>query len=485
MRNFSANQLINIAIALSTEKQIDALLDRILTEAVDITNSDGGTVYILEDGKLCFQNVITRSKGVHLVRKGSEHLLPPVPMSETHVCACAALRRRLINIPDVYQSTLYDFSGPRRYDQFNNYHTQSMLVVPMEDEQGQCIGVLQLINAQDEAGSIIPFDAEYESIIRALGSLATVSLNNNRLQRAVSDILHSFVMVMVDAVDARSPYNANHTRNMVTKAQRFIQWLNSGDHGWRFTEEEIDPFLMSVWLHDIGKLVVPLEIMDKQTRLGVLEERVMARIEVAVLMERIRALDHPEEETSATEQMQALTMARETILRANVAGFLDQGLLDQVNALKDMCCMASDGRSIPLLTPEEFKALTVRKGTLTQSERAEMERHVVYTRRLLNNMKFSGSYSMVPTWASAHHEYLDGSGYPDHIKADQLPREVRLLTILDVYDALTAEDRPYKRPIPPERAFSILESMCSEGKMDREILMLFRESEAWRTASAG
>ena len=154
----------------------------------------------------------------------------------------------------------------------------------MEDEQGRNIGVLQLINARDQAGHTVPFAPEQEDLISALASLAAVSLNNNRLAKSVFNILHSFVTVMVDAVDARSPYNANHTRSMVRCAKRFIDWLDREDVGWRFAPNEKDPFLMSVWLHDIGKLVIPLEIMDKPTRLGNMEKRILTRIQIGCLM---------------------------------------------------------------------------------------------------------------------------------------------------------------------------------------------------------
>ncbi len=480
MRDFSVDRLIQIAISLSAEKDIAALLDRILTEAMDFTGCDGGTVYIREGDHLIFHNVVTRSKGVHLIRRGEENILPPVPLNPAHVCACSALERRLINIPDVYETDQYDFSGPRRYDSMNGYRTTSMLVVPMENENGGNIGVLQLINAQDAAGNIVPFRPQDESIIAALGSLAAVSLNNNLLQKAVYDMLHSFVTVMVDAVDARSPYNANHTRSMVDYAKRFIAWLNAGDHGWRFADEEIDPFLMSVWLHDIGKLVIPLEIMDKPTRLGSREERVMARIEVARLMERLRRAEHPEHAAETREAERLLAEAEQTLRAANTAGFLTDETMEKLEALGRMRCLAADGSRIPLLTPEELEAITVRRGTLTAGERAEMERHVVYTDRLLENMKFSGNYEPVPAWAGAHHEFLNGSGYPDHRTKESLPKEVRLLTILDIYDALTADDRPYKPPMTAERAFAVLESMCDEGKLDRDILALFRESGAWQ-----
>ena len=481
MMNFSADRLIQIAISLSTEKNISLLLDKILEEAMRFTRCDAGTVYIREENHLSFQTMITRSKGVHRIRRGEENLLPPVPLSRTHVCACAALERKLINIPDVYRDSVYNFTGTRNYDAINDYRTKSMLVVPMEDEQGQCIGVLQLINAQDGAGRVISFAPEAEGITRALGSLAAVSLNNTRLQKAVSDILHSFVMAMVDAIDARSPYNANHTRSMVKYAARFIDWLNRQENRpWRMPEGEIDPFLMSIWLHDVGKLVVPLEIMDKRTRLGTLEEALKNRIQTGLLMERLRALEQPEKKAQAEENQEKLKRARDTLLKMNRAGYLAEEMYRELDAIGQMTCLTPEGKEIPLLTEEEKEALSVRRGTLTDGERHEMEQHVVYTRKLLDNVKFSGIYAPVPQWAAAHHEFLNGEGYPNHLTAEQLPREVRLLTILDIYDALTAEDRPYKPSMPPEKAFRILEEMRDEGKLDGEILSLFKDSGAWR-----
>ncbi len=480
MKEYSINRLISIAIAMSSEKNITKLLDLILREAMDITNSDGGTVYIREKDGLHFYDMITKSKGFYKSMTGREDIMPPVPMTRSHVCACCAMDDIKINIADVYQSDTYDFSGAARYDKYNDYRTRSMLVIPMEDEKGRVIGVLQLINAQDEAGNVVPFEKEQEDLISALASLAAVSLNNNRLAAAVSDILHSFVTVMVDAVDARSAYNANHTKSMVRYAEKFLQWLDANDAAWKVSDEEKDPFLMSVWLHDIGKLVIPLEIMDKATRLGGREEAIKNRIEIAVLMEKIRALSKPEEAEEAEAMQEKLINAGWLIQKANSQGFLPDDTLAELNDAAALNCRRADGTEGPLLTPEELKAITVRKGTLTAEERREIERHVEYTGSLLSKMVFREDYEQVPRWAAMHHEFLDGSGYPDHVKAEAIPAEVRLLTILDVYDALTAEDRPYKPPMPPEKAFAILESMRDEGKLDGDMLALFKESGAWK-----
>ena len=167
MNPFSADRLLQITIELSAEKDISLLLDRILTAAIDLTRCDAGTLYIREEDQLVFHNMITRSKGLHLIRGRDGEMPPPVPLSRTHVCACSALEKKLINLADVYQDSVYNFAGTRRYDELNGYRTQSMLVVPMEDDRGRCIGVLQLINALDGAGQTVPFAPETESVIRA------------------------------------------------------------------------------------------------------------------------------------------------------------------------------------------------------------------------------------------------------------------------------------------------------------------------------
>ncbi len=480
MKEITPDRLIDIAIAISAEKNTDRVLERILDEAMELTACDGGTVYVRDGDRLRFHTVVTLSKNFRVTVKDGEDVIPPVPMTRSHVCACAAMDGEKFNIPDVYASDRFDFTGAQRYDKMNGYRTKSMLVIPMEDEDGANIGVLQLINATDGEGEIVPFDPSVEKVTAALASLASVTLNNNMLARAVSDILHSFVEVMVDAVDARTAYNANHTRSMVRYAKGFLAWLDETGSPYRVPDAKKDPFLMSVWLHDIGKLIVPLEIMDKPTRLGAREETVLHRIGTGILMERIRALSSPAEAAEAEAAEKALAGARDAISAANKADFIDDAAAEKLRAIADLRAMDADGEPVPVLTPEELEMITVRRGTLTAGERTEMENHVVYTARFLGKMKFRGAYGDVPFWASSHHELLNGKGYPDGLRSDRIPTEVRIITILDIYDALTAEDRPYKPPMDPERAFSVLGSMAEEGKLDPELVSLFRESEAWK-----
>ena len=481
MKHYSVNRLAKIAISLTIEKDLDNLLDAILKEAMQLTGCDGGTVYIYDPENDClhFHRMITISKGISSGGHESRITLPPVKLTRKNVCACCAMDNKRINIADVYKSDIYDFSGAQKYDSLNDYRTVSMLVIPMDDSRGDIIGVLQLINALDEAGSTIPFDEEYEEIITALASLAAISITNRRLTQDVSDILHSFVKVMVEAVDKRTPYNASHTRHMVRYAERFIQWLDETENPLRFCENDKDPFLMSVWLHDIGKLVVPLTVMDKPTRLGASFDTIKSRVEIARLMLRIEGLKNPLEQRRYEEEEKSLCAAWDLIRKANQAPFLHRDLIAELKELSKLSCATIDGEIIPLLTENEFAAITVSKGTLTEEERKEMEKHVEYTADFLNKMKFGGHYGKVPMWASSHHEFLDGSGYPAHMKAEELPKEVRLLTILDIFDALTAEDRPYKPPMTKDRAFIVLHDMASEGKLDEELVCAFEESRAW------
>ncbi|MCR5688479.1 MAG: GAF domain-containing protein [Lachnospiraceae bacterium] len=479
-RDVSVDSLIKIALDLSAEKNFNVLMQKILSEAMRICRCDAGTVYIAEKDHLDFYTVCTRSKGILLGKSDNADLMPPVPLDRRHVCACAVMDNRKINIPDIYSSKEYDFAGAQRYDSMNGYKTVSMLVIPMEDEKGKVIGVLQLINALDEEGRIIPFDKCYETIVSALASLAAVSINNHRLAETVTGILHSFVSVMVDAIDTRSSYNANHTRSMAKYAKKFVNWLNSTDNTWKFEEEKKDPFFMSVWLHDIGKLLVPLEVLDKPDRLGRLRDGIKSKLEMTKLSCELQKAQDPGSAEKYSAKVDALNKAWDLIDSANRASFVDDATIHELEECAGIPCITAYGKSEPLLNSDELDAITVQKGTLTASEREKVEEHVSYTARMLGSMSFTGVYESVPVWAGSHHEFLNGTGYPNHLTADEIPKETRLITIIDIYDALTAEDRPYKPPVPTEKAFEILEDMGREGRIDTEILALFKESGAWR-----
>ena len=325
--------------------------------------------------------------------------------------------------------------------------------------------------------------AERIGIIVQISDISEATLlfiANKRLANQVTNLMNSFVEVMVTAVEEKSAYNANHTKSMVQYAKRYLNRLAEEGKLTEYTSENTLPFLMSIWLHDIGKLLVPQEIMDKPTRLGTSTEAVFHRIETAKLMLKIQGLEHPEMQADTESRLQELCEAEKLIVSSNTAGFLDDETVGRLHQAAAIPCLASDGTVHPLLNEEELEAISVRRGTLTADERRMIESHVVLTDKLLSKVEFRGIYKPVRKWAAGHHEMLDGSGYPAHLQSDAIPWETRLLTILDIYDALTAEDRPYKPPLPPEKAFAILRDMASNGKIDAEILESFYASGAWK-----
>ncbi len=279
--------------------------------------------------------------------------------------------------------------------------------------------MLQLINALDEDGNVIPFRTEYEQILSALGSQAAICLTNRQYAQQIQKMLDSFVRVMTTAVDERSPYTANHTNNMTLYAKRFINWLNRQQLGWSFNEKEEYIFLMSVRLHDIGKLITPAEIMDKKDRLGENYQRVMDRLDRIRLLTKIERLQGIIGEDGEKQLLEDAVQARELIDKVNEAGFLTDTLRDQVMELTARTYEEEDGTVQPWITKEERQQLLIKRGTLTEQERQIMQDHVEMTRRMLEQMEFGEEYKEVVTYAIQHHERLNGSGYPRGLRGDK------------------------------------------------------------------
>ncbi len=473
-------RVLESCLALSAERDREALLSAILDTAMDIACCDAGTLYLLERDGLRFCRMVTRSMNVRQGGHASPITLPPVPMEESYVAAYVALHGETINVEDVRTETRFDFTGSLRYDAMTGYRTKSQLVIPMSDDRGELIGVMQLINAEDENGETIAFSRELELPVSAIASQAAISITNMRYAEQTNRLLDSLVGALSTAIDERTPYNADHTRNMVRMGGRFLDWLEETGNEWTFSEEKRRTFLLAVWLHDVGKLTVPLEVMDKATRLGdVRLERIRERFRRIVLTGRIAFLEGtmtPEDYGGLTADVE---IATDLIERVNGAGFLPDDLFAAVEELAARTFVNEMGETEPWLTEEEHTCLAVRKGTLTAEERAVMEGHVVLTDRILSRVTFPKQYADVPRWAAAHHELLSGRGYPNHLTAENIPREVRLLTVLDVFDALTARNRPYKPALPVEKALAILTDMADKGDVDREILQMFIDSKSW------
>ncbi|MDW7675621.1 MAG: HD domain-containing phosphohydrolase [Bacillota bacterium] len=490
--NQQLDNLLAIGIALSAEKDRNKLLEMIISEARRITNADAGTLYLREKEQLKIKIIHNQTMNTFLGGKGEEVDLPPVPLALEYVSGYCAITGQSINIPDVYQAEGFDFSGPRKYDEMTGYHTKSMLVIPLRNHLEEIIGVLQLINALDTTDTqVIPFDTDYQNIIEALSSLAAIALTNMQLVGDIENLFQSFVQVMVTAIDAQTPYNASHSQQVSQLSLSLAKALNSCNEGpfaeENFDQDRLDELAMAGWLHDVGKIATPLSVMNKASRLDSHLEIVMMRIDLAIEQENSSSLRtqlkliESEQQESATkeliahqERLEKLRAAKELIVRAdNPATFIDPELKEQLEALAQHSYQSSDGQRRSLLTAEELTCLTIPKGTLTDDERKIMEAHVEITDKMLAKMPFTKKYARVPLLAAMHHEHLDGKGYPCQLSGEKIPLEARILAIADIFDALTASDRPYKKGMPVTKALEIMGFMVKDGKLDKDLMELF------------
>ena len=469
------NKILQIGIELSTEKNRDKLLNSILTKGMEITKCDAATLYLYENDCLTFKLMNTLSLGICRGMNGDTiDDIPPVPLKEENVCAYAAIHHEIINIPDVYDNDRFDFSGPKKYDAITGYHTKSQLVVPLLNNENELLGVIQMINAMSPSGEIIAFHPEYEIIIHSLGSMAAIELTNLSYMEELKEQLYSFVEAFSTVIDERTPYNGNHTRNVARYTKllaEYITALNEQGHCVEaFTEEHIQKLVLAALLHDIGKMTVPLSVMNRATRLESKLDDIKLRFRILKLSYENDWLKKRISKEEYLATIKDLEDELSFIHTVNTAGFLSDEMILHVEALSQKQYVSDSGECIPYITSQEKSYLSIRKGTLTNEDRQRMENHVVMTDKILSKVHFDNKYAQVPKWASSHHEYLDGSGYPNHLTSDQIGIETRILTITDIYDALTASDRPYKKPMPMEKAISILKSMAAEGKLELRLV---------------
>lgn len=490
--------LVSIGIALSAEKNHDKLMEMIITEARRITNSDGGTLYLLDDGCLRMKILHNRSMNVFKGGKGEKVDLPAVPLNPAYVSSCVAINGKAMSFDDVYEMEDFDFSGTRKYDNMTGYRTTSMLVIPLKDHLNEVIGVLQLINAMDENNdSVISFDPEDRTIVEALASLAAIALTNMNLIEEVELLFESFAQVIVTAIDKQTPYNATHTRKVSNLACIIAEKINETNEGpfkdEYFDEERLKSLVMSGWLHDIGKIATPLEVMNKASRLDQRLPLVIQRIDYAIEKEQRLSLQNQlellksgkekevfQEEKELHKRVDRLSTVRDLVVKTNNADtFVDDDLRKQLTDAGKIMFYDEEDTYRCLLDKEELDCLLIPKGTLTTEERQIIEEHVVITENMLSKVPFSRKLASVPMHACMHHESLDGKGYPRGYCAGEIPLEARILAVADIFDALTASDRPYRKKIPEERAAAILEQMAKEGKIDFRLVELLSENCLW------
>lgn len=479
--NQDFREILSLGIQLSLESDEDRILPAIVEKAMAITHCDGGALYVYRSEFLHFR--VLRVNSLH-VRQGAGTnqpiTLPPVPYKQESVCAYAAIRRKVVNIPNVYHCMEFGFTGPGRYDELLAYHTQSVMVIPMENNKGELIGVLQLINAQDQDGNVIRFSPQYEIVIRSLGCLGAIELSNVAYVKQIKEQLHSFVEAMSMAIDERSPYNGNHTRRVARYAQMIARKVREkhdlGQCELEFDQERMEKIQLAALLHDIGKLIVPRSIMNRATRMDKDMEALEQRYKLLQCLYENDCLKGYLSQEEYRLKRRQLHEILQFIHRVDKVSYLSDQDYQHVQEIAVLSYVSPDGDVIPYLTDQERAYLSVRKGTLTRHDRKIMEGHVVMTAKILSKVQFGKDYQDVPRWAGEHHEFLDGSGYPNHLTAERLDPETRILTIADVYDALTSPDRPYKDPMSPRMAFRVLHDMAQAGKVEGRFVNWLEEA---------
>ncbi len=490
--------LIRIGLALSGEKNLDRLLEMIVNNARGFTNADGGTLYIKDedDDVLNFSIVQNDTLNLSMGGTGEKIVWPPVPLKDkqgnenhSNVSAHCALVCDTINISDVYHAKGFDFQGTKKFDSTTGYRSKSMLVIPLLDHEDEVIGVLQLLNAKDrESGDIVSFPENEIEMITSLASQAAIAITKMRLIKGLENLLNSFVVSIADAIDEKSHYTAGHILNVAELTVRITEAIHKSDKGRfadiHFSPDEMEEYRMAAWMHDIGKITTPEYIVDKSTKLETIFDRIETigfRMEILkrdALIQRLRkdlgqAGEIIEDDRKKQQEIDEHMAFLESV---NMGGeFLSDESVNRIQELSklsfDMC-----GKTVPLLSEDEVKNLTIRKGTLTNEERKIITNHVTITSKMLGRLPFPKKLHNVPLFAGMHHEKLDGSGYPNGLSGDKIHLAGRILAVADIFEALIAVDRPYRPGKTLSESMLILGFMAKDGHLDSDICNLVVES---------
>lgn len=510
VRNYAEDQisrirrLTQIGISLSSEKNISRLLEMIVSEARRFTNADAGTLYIVDSGRTELRFAIMQCESMNVMMGGAGgHSidLPPIPLmkggkpNHANVSSYVALTGEIANIPDVYAAGHFDFTGPREYDARTGYRSKSMVVIPMKNHENEIIGVLQLLNATDsETASVQAFPDEHVDLVASLASQAAVALTNAQLIQELGNLLNAFIKSIATAIDDKSPYTGGHIRRVVDLTMMLAGAVTESAKGAlagvSFNADQLEELRMAAWMHDVGKITTPEHIVDKRTRLEAVHDRMklietrFRLIEQTIrndfLENRIRWLESGGSDPSSAPfradldaALDALREQREYVARCNDPGeFMTPAKVDRLKSIAAQT-FTLDGTAFPYLTEDELHHLSTPSGSLTREERTVIEHHAIMTLKILSELPFPGRLARVPEFAAGHHERVDGSGYPLGLREGELPIESRILAIADIFEALTAGDRPYKHPMKLSQAVRVLESMKKDRHIDADLLDLF------------
>lgn len=501
-------ELLNaIGIALSSETRPDRLLERILSGAKELTQADGGTIYaVTPEHTLRFEIVRNDSLGLKLGGPDCPAIaFPPVPLAladgqpnHASVVAHSVLAGATVNIADAYHAAGFDFAGTRAFDARTGYRSQSILTVPMRNHEGEITGVLQLINARDAAGNVQPFSVQDQRVVESLASQAATGITKHELIEGMRRLFESFVQLIATAIDEKSPYTGGHCRRVPELTMLLAEAAAATTTGpladFRMDEADRYELRIAAWIHDCGKITTPESVMDKATklqavydRIGLIETRfevVRRDLELAHLrrLAVAPAAEHPALTEAYQAELAKLDEELACIRHANIGGeAMSPADQERIRTIGARTWRTADGELQPLLTDNEVRNLTIAKGTLLPEERAIINHHIVATIKMLEALPYPKHLRRVPEFAGGHHERMDGKGYPKGLTRAQMSVQARIMGIADIFEALTAADRPYKKAMRLSTALSILGRMATDGHIDPDLFQVFVRERVYMT----
>ncbi len=490
-------QLSRIGIALSRETDIDRLLEGIVVSAKNITNADGGTLYrVTSDRKLKFEIMRTDSLGIAMGGSTQKEIpLAPVDLYDknnkpiyANVVTYAYHHDTSLNIHDAYAERGFDFSGTRKFDQKTGYRSKSFLTVPMKNHENRIIGVLQLLNAKDKiTGGVIPFSEQDQRLAESLASQAAVALTNRLLVQQSENLFEALINVINAAIDDKSPYTGAHCDRVPVLTMMLAQAVSDSETGplkdFHMTDRDRRELKIAGLLHDCGKITTPVHVVDKATKLETIYDRIGlidTRFEVILRDAEIKMLRDKldgaaDAEHDFEKRRREIEKDRKFLHHCNIGG--EAMTPDEIERVKEISKKYSwhdgAGRPTGFLSENEIENLTIPRGTLTNAERKIINHHIEVTSDILESLPWPEDLNNVPEYACGHHERMDGKGYPKGLRGDQMSVQARCMAIADIFEALTAGDRPYKKAKTLSEALEILGQFKENGHIDPDLFDIF------------